>query len=170
MSREPLRVCKGFPAYTISSFVVGAAAKFQHIESDTSIADSELSDHTGAQLIHNASHKCINDLEDPSYFLEHDVSYTSSVDDPIEGFNPDLSTQPTSSAEQPPTPTPQPTWADKFSDLGNGTSRLLPPSPSAHMRKAEYCSPTERTIALLNERARLLGELADLCRARKASR
>ncbi|OAX32818.1 hypothetical protein K503DRAFT_786945 [Rhizopogon vinicolor AM-OR11-026] len=29
MSREPLRICKGFPAYTISSFVVRAAAKFQ---------------------------------------------------------------------------------------------------------------------------------------------
>ncbi|OJA09857.1 hypothetical protein AZE42_08286, partial [Rhizopogon vesiculosus] len=47
-------------------------------------------------------------LEDPSYFLERDASYTSSVDDSIEEFGPDLSTQPTSSAEQPPTPTPQP--------------------------------------------------------------
>ncbi|OAX36265.1 hypothetical protein K503DRAFT_784486 [Rhizopogon vinicolor AM-OR11-026] len=28
-SREPLRICKGFPAYNISSFVVSAAAKFQ---------------------------------------------------------------------------------------------------------------------------------------------
>ncbi|OJA15554.1 hypothetical protein AZE42_08166 [Rhizopogon vesiculosus] len=69
-----------------------------HIEWDTSIADSELSDHAEAQLIHNASHKCIHDLEGPSYFLEHDVSYTSSVDDSIEGFNPYISTQPTSSA------------------------------------------------------------------------
>ncbi|OAX36481.1 hypothetical protein K503DRAFT_721317 [Rhizopogon vinicolor AM-OR11-026] len=217
------------------------------IESDTSIAYSELSDQTETQPIRdNTVHhqpQCIHELEDPSYFLGRDASYTSSVDDSIEELDQDLSIQSTSSAEQPPTPTPQPvrfkgsigsghseldintfaanklntstpvkdrsrrqsstltpaclypasrgnstprmqmtsmrmptsapsgrTRGDNFSGLGNGTSRLPPPPSSAHMRMAENYSPTERTVALLNERARLLGELADLRRARKASR
>ncbi|OJA09858.1 hypothetical protein AZE42_08282 [Rhizopogon vesiculosus] len=67
------------------------------IESDTSIAYSELSDGTETQPI--------RDNTDPAYFLERDASYTSSVDDLIEEFDPDLSTQSTSSVEQPPIPT-----------------------------------------------------------------
>lgn len=211
-----------------------------YIESDTSIADSELSDRTETQPITNTSvyhqPQCIHELEDPSYFLGRDASYASSVDDSMEEFEPDLSIQSSSSVEQPPTPTPQPvrfkgwigaidseleldtfaanklntstpvkdrsrrqgstsgshpttprmqmtsmrmpasapsarTRVDGFSGLGNGASSRLPAPPSsAHMRKEEYGSPTERTVALLNERARLLGELADLRKVRKTSR
>ncbi|KAG1780577.1 hypothetical protein EV702DRAFT_1078725 [Suillus placidus] len=212
-----------------------------HLESDTSMADSELSDHTETQPLHDTDvyHQphCIHELEDPSYFLERDASYASNVDDSMEGLDPDCSTQSTSSEEQPPTPTPQPirlkgwigavdselemkafaankcnastpaksrrrssglypvtsgdstprtpitsvripasapsarTRFEKFSiqDLGS-PSPLGALSSSAHMRKTEYHSPTERTVALLNERARLLSELADLRRIRKASR
>lgn len=207
-----------------------------YIESDTSIADSELSDRTETQPIPNTGvyhqPQCIHELDDPSYFLGRDASYASSVDDSMEEFDPDLSTQSSSSVEQPPTPTPQPvrfkgwigavdselginafaanklntstpvkdrsrrqsststsgiysttprmrmpasapsarTRLDGFSGLGNGTSRLPAPPSSAHMRKEECRSPTERTVALLNERARLLGELADLRKVRKTSR
>ncbi|OAX31487.1 hypothetical protein K503DRAFT_806031 [Rhizopogon vinicolor AM-OR11-026] len=82
-----------------------------YIESDTSIAYSELSDGTETQPIRdNTPHhqpQCIHELEDPSHFIERDSWYTSSIDDSIEEFDPDLSTQSTS-AEEPPTPTPQP--------------------------------------------------------------
>ncbi|KAG1732439.1 uncharacterized protein EDB91DRAFT_1151983 [Suillus paluster] len=213
-----------------------------HTESDTSMADSELSDRTETQPLHDTSinhhPQCIHELEDPSYFLEHDASYASNVDESMEELDPDHSTQSTSSDEQPPTPTPQPvrlkgwigavdseleiktfaanklnastpvkaksqrrssglfpvtsgnstprmpttsvrmpasapsarTWVDNFSILGAGPSRLPSLPSSAQTRKADYCSPTERTVALLNERARLLSELADLRRIRKASR
>lgn len=213
-----------------------------HTESDTSMADSELSDRTEIQPLHDIYHQphCIHELEDPSYFLGHDASYASNVDDSMEGSDPDYSTQSSSSEEQPPTPTPQPIrlkgWigavdselemkafaANKCNtstpvkakirrrssglfpvasgnstprmpttsvripssapsartrvdnplsmDLGTSPSRFGALSSSAHMRKTDYCSPTERTVALLNERARLLSELADLRRIRKASR
>jgi hypothetical protein len=205
-------------------------------ESDTSIADSELSDHTETQPIHNTGvyrqPQCIHELEDPSYFLHPGALCASNVDDSIEEFDPNLSTQSSSSAEQPPTPTPQPVrlkgWigavdsaleisafaANKLNTstpvknrsrrqsttaglyptmsgsstprmqttslrtpasapsvrMRAGNSRLPPPPTSAHLRKAEYCSPTERTVELLNERARLLGELADLRKAKTVSR
>lgn len=210
-----------------------------HTESDTSMADSELSDRTETQPLHDMYHQphCIHELEDPSYILEHDASYTSNIEDSMEGLDPECSTQSTSSDEQPPTPTPQPIrlkgWigavdsglemkafaANKCNastpvkaksrrrssglfpvTSGNSTPRMpatsvrIPSSaplartrvdnvlsmdlgaspwalsPSGHMRKPDYCSPTERTVALLNERARLLSELADLRRMRKASR
>lgn len=214
-----------------------------HMESDTSMADSELSDRTETQPFHDTgiSHQphCIHELGDPSYLLGRDASYASNVDDDsMEGLDFDCSTQSTSSGEQPPTPTPQPIrlkgWigavdselemkafaanncntstpvkargrrrssglfpvasgnstprmpitsaripasapsarirVDDFSILGTPPSRLGALSSSAHMRKTDYCSPTERTVALLNERARLLSELADLRRIRKASR
>ncbi|KAG1849903.1 hypothetical protein DFJ58DRAFT_794328 [Suillus subalutaceus] len=213
-----------------------------HMESDTSMADSELSDRTETELFHDTgvSHQphCIHELEDPSYLLGRGASYASNVDDSMEGLDLDCSTQSTSSGEQPPTPTPQPirlkgwigavdselemkafaankcnsstpvkargrrrssglfpvasgnstprmpttsvripasapsarTRVDDFSDLGTFPSRLGTLSSSAHMRKTDYCSPTERTVALLNERSRLLSELADLRRIRKAGR
>jgi hypothetical protein len=213
-----------------------------HTESDTSMADSEFSNHTETQPHHDTgvSHQphCIHELEDPSYFLGRDGSYASNVDDSMEGLDPDCSTQSTSSEEQPPTPTPQPirlkgwigtvdselemkafaankcntstpvkaksrrrssglhpvasgystprmpttsvrvpasaplarTRVDNLSILGTSPFRLGAVSSSAHMRKTDHCSPTERTVALLNERARLLGELADLRRLRKTSR
>ncbi|KAG1818622.1 uncharacterized protein BJ212DRAFT_1346373 [Suillus subaureus] len=212
-----------------------------HMESDTSMADSERSDRTETQPFHDTGvyHQphCIHELEDPSY-LERDASYASNVDDSMEGLDPDCSTQSTSSGEQPPTPTPQPirlkgrigavdselemkafaankcntstpvkargqrrssglypvasgnstprmpttsmripasapsarTRVDNFSTLETSPSPFGALSSSAHMRKIDYCSPTERTVALLNERARLLSELADLRRIRKAGR
>jgi hypothetical protein len=83
-----------------------------HTESDTSMADSEFSNHTETLPHHDTSvsHQphCIHELEDPSYFLGRDGSYASNVDDSMEGLDPDCSTQSTSSEEQPPTPTPQP--------------------------------------------------------------
>lgn len=214
-----------------------------HTESDTSMADSEISDRTETLLLHDAEvhHQphCIHELEDPSYFLGRDASYASNVDDSMEALDPDYSTQSTSSDEQPPTPTPQPirlkgwigvvdselemkafaankcntstpvkaksrwrspglypmtsgnsiprmpitsvrvpasapsarTRPDNLSmDLTTPPSRSAAPSSSAHMRNTDYGSPTDRTVALLNERARLLSELADLRRIRKASR
>ena len=215
-----------------------------YIQSDTSIADSELSDRTETQPIHDirAHHQpqCIHELEDPSYVLERDASYASSVDDSMEECDSDRSALSSSSVEQPPTPTPQPVrlrgrigaldpeldidafaanklntstpvkdrsrrqssipslypatsrtctprmqtalrtppgraWVDSVpaGGLGNGTSRLQTPSSSSssvRTHKTEYRSPTERTVALMNERARLLGELADLRWAKKASR
>lgn len=213
-----------------------------HTESDTSMADSELSDRTETQPLHDDSgvyHQphCIHELDDPSYILGPNASYTSNIDDSIEGSDPDYSTQSTSSDEQPPTPTPQPIrlkgWigavdselemkafaankcnastpvkaksrrrssglfpvgSGSCTPSGSAMSVRVPasapsarirvdrdlgasPSPfgavsssSAQMRKMDYGSPTERTVALLNERARLLSELADLRRIRKASR
>ncbi|KAG2123823.1 hypothetical protein DEU56DRAFT_828867 [Suillus clintonianus] len=211
-----------------------------HMESDTSMADSELSDHTETQSLHDTQPHCIHELEDPSYFHEPN---TSNIDDSTEGSDsdPDCST---SSLEQPPTPTPQPirlkgwigavdselemqafatnklnastpvkdksqrrrssglfpvtsgnqnnstprmptmsvripasapsarTWADNLSILGTSPSALPSKQKQKQKRTADYdyCSPTERTVALLNERARLLSELADLRRIRKASR
>ncbi|KAG1727832.1 hypothetical protein EDB19DRAFT_1642832 [Suillus lakei] len=179
-----------------------------HTESDTSMADSELSDRTETQPLHDTGvfHQphCIHELEDPSYFLERDASYAPNVDDSLEGSDPDYSTQSTSSEEQPPTPTPQPIrlkgWigavdselemnafaANKLNastpvkaksrrrssglyPVASGNSTPHIPTMSVRV-PANYCSPTNRTIALLNERARLLGELADLRRIKKASR
>ncbi|OAX34117.1 hypothetical protein K503DRAFT_774901 [Rhizopogon vinicolor AM-OR11-026] len=88
------------------------------VESDTGIAYSELLNWTETQPIRG------NTLKDPSYFLERNVSYTSSVDDSIEEFDPDLSTQSTSSAEQPLTPTPQPLRFKGW--IGAGHSELDP--------------------------------------------
>ncbi|KAG2094212.1 uncharacterized protein F5147DRAFT_719807 [Suillus discolor] len=216
-----------------------------HTESDTSMADSELSDRTETQPLHDSGiyHQphCIHEVDDPSYFLERDVSYASNIDDSMDGLDPDCSTQSTSSGEQPPTPTPQPirlkgwigvvdselemkafaankcntstpvkpksrwrssglypggsgnstphmpitsmripasapparTRVDDFSmdqDFGPSPSLFGALSSSTHMRKTDYCSPTERTVALLNERAKLLSELANLRRIRQASR
>ncbi|OAX31008.1 hypothetical protein K503DRAFT_133841 [Rhizopogon vinicolor AM-OR11-026] len=82
------------------------------VESDTSIAYSELLNWTETQPIRdNTVHhqpQCIHELEDPWYFIERNAWYTSSVDDSIEEFDLDVSTQSTSSAEHRPTPTPQP--------------------------------------------------------------
>lgn len=214
-----------------------------HTESDTSMADSELSDRTETQMLHEHDsgvyHQphahCIHELEDPSYILGPDASYTSNMDESIEGSDTECSTQSTSSDEQPPTPTPQPIrlkgWigavdselemkafaanrcnastpvkaksrrrssglfpvgSGRCTPSVSGMSVRVPasapsartrvdrdlgasPSPfgalasSGQMRKMDYGSPTERTVALLNERARLLSELADLRRMRKAS-
>ncbi|OJA08320.1 hypothetical protein AZE42_11886, partial [Rhizopogon vesiculosus] len=78
------------------------------VESDMSIAYSELSDGTETQPIRNNTvhhqPQCIHELEDPSYFLERDTWYTSSADDSIEEFYLDRSTQSTFSAKQPLTP------------------------------------------------------------------
>ncbi|KAG1758284.1 hypothetical protein EDD22DRAFT_850142 [Suillus occidentalis] len=203
-----------------------------HTESDTSMADSEFSDRTETQtqmlhdhdsgVYHQPHAHCIHELEDPSYILNPDVSYTSNMDESMEGSDPECSTQSTSSDEQPPTPTPQPirlkgwigavdselemkafaanrcnastpvkaksrrrssglfpvgsgsctptvsgmsvrvpasapsarTRVDR--DLGASPSPFGVVSSSGQMRKMDYGSPTERTVALLNERARLL--------------
>ncbi|OJA18192.1 hypothetical protein AZE42_07264 [Rhizopogon vesiculosus] len=83
-------------------------ANAPHTESETIVAFFELSDWTETQPIYNTVHhqpQCINELEDPSYVLERDASYTS-IDGLTEEFDPDLSPQLTYSAQQPLTPTP----------------------------------------------------------------
>ncbi|KAG2147423.1 uncharacterized protein EDB93DRAFT_1147155 [Suillus bovinus] len=83
-----------------------------HMESDTSMAESEFSDRTETQALDDRGvyhqPQCIHELEDPSYFLERGGSYASNVDESMEVSDADYSMQSTSSGEQPPTPTPQP--------------------------------------------------------------